>query len=954
LPGDVTVPQSPYNGLSTERTGDPTDPGGTVNNLSTAATTTVTVPGDSLAGKVYVDANNDGFDEAGEAGIGGVTITLTGFDDQGNPVNAVTTTTSTGDYAFTGLRSGTYNLAESPPESRVQGKDTVGSLGGSNELPNEFTGIIVATGAQGFGYNFGVRATAGLSISGAIDDPAPNVGEVVHYTVTLQNAGPDDASNVAVAALLPAGLDYVSAAPTTGGYDPGGGVWTVAALPGGTTASLTIAATVASPDPQTLVGTITASDQVNPSLATTVSITEVPQLADLALSATVDDATPNLGDAINETLTVTNNGPDAATGLTVSGLVLPQGLVFESTTGPGIYDATMGVWTLGTLAPDSSLNLIVTARVASSAPQSITATVSAQQYDPVAGNNEASITETPHVADLALASTLSNQAPNVSDPITDTVTLTNNGPAPATAVAVSVPVPTGLTLQSVLASQGKYDATTGLWQIGTVAPGSSVTLTLGATVTSPQPQTIKAAIAHADQFDPQPANNATSATETPQQSNLVVSTSISDPHPNLGETITIATNVVNQGPDTATHVVLKSAVPPGLILIAAAPSQGSYDAAGGVWTVGSVADGASATLKLSVRVGSPADQKVASDVATVDQYNPDPTLTRSAASETIQKADLTLTAAVSALQPKVGDTVTYAVNVGNDGPDDATHIVVSAPLPAGLRLSSAVPSQGKYDPTTGLWLLGSIAAGVDPTLTITAQVTSAVPQSVTAAVSSVDQFDPNLAGATQTLTVTPLAAAQLAPATSAPIVFTPIIGTLVTGGASASGSSSNGAPSGPTAQGGQATSTLSRTQGGGNQTGARSTRTSHAAPHPHPSHHAAPHASGHAVPVIPIIPALVTPPLPVAAAAAAVHNNAAPGATGAAVAGGLPAQDVKTRHTAIPFGSSSGPQNVNATFEPNNTGAVGTTMKVITIIQAQRIWSRGQRSHHHGSRRRFR
>jgi fimbrial isopeptide formation D2 family protein/uncharacterized repeat protein (TIGR01451 family) len=34
LPGNVTVPQSPYNGLSVERTGDPTDPGGVANDCN--------------------------------------------------------------------------------------------------------------------------------------------------------------------------------------------------------------------------------------------------------------------------------------------------------------------------------------------------------------------------------------------------------------------------------------------------------------------------------------------------------------------------------------------------------------------------------------------------------------------------------------------------------------------------------------------------------------------------------------------------------------------------------------------------------------------------------------------------------------------------------------------------------------------------------------------------------
>ncbi len=45
----------------------------------------------------------------------------------------------------------------------------------------------------------------------AVDQPAPSVGEAVAFTITVVNAGPGDATNVAVLDLLPAGVDFVSA-----------------------------------------------------------------------------------------------------------------------------------------------------------------------------------------------------------------------------------------------------------------------------------------------------------------------------------------------------------------------------------------------------------------------------------------------------------------------------------------------------------------------------------------------------------------------------------------------------------------------------------------------------------------------------------------------------------------------------------------------------------------------
>ena len=57
--------------------------------------------------------------------------------------------------------------------------------------------------------------------------------------------------------------------------------------------------------------------------------------------------------------------------------------------------------------------------------------------------------------------------------------------------------------------------------------------------------------------------------------------------------------------------------------------------------------------------------------------------------------------------PNVGDTVTFTVTLSNKGPNAATNVQVSDPLPAGLLLVSATPSQGVYDSGSGLWTVGT-------------------------------------------------------------------------------------------------------------------------------------------------------------------------------------------------------------------------------------------------------
>jgi len=94
---------------------------------------TVAVPLDvvnlSLSGKVFVDsdqsAGNGGIPQAGEAGIAGVSIRLTGTDAYGQPVNLTTTTSANGDYRFDNLAPSDatgYTVLEVQPAGYANGR----------------------------------------------------------------------------------------------------------------------------------------------------------------------------------------------------------------------------------------------------------------------------------------------------------------------------------------------------------------------------------------------------------------------------------------------------------------------------------------------------------------------------------------------------------------------------------------------------------------------------------------------------------------------------------------------------------------------------------------------------------------------------------------------------------------------------------------------------------------
>ena len=84
-------------------------------------------------------------------------------------------------------------------------------------------------------------------------------------------------------------------------------------------------------------------------------------------------------------------------------------------------------------------------------------------------------------------------------------------------------------------------------------------------------------------------------------------------------------------------------------------------------------------------------------------------------------ADLSLTKTVDNSTPDVDDTVVFTLTVSNLGPATATGVVLTDILPTGFTYVSD-SSGGAYNPVTGLWSPGSIAAGGSLTLNITATV----------------------------------------------------------------------------------------------------------------------------------------------------------------------------------------------------------------------------------------
>jgi LPXTG-site transpeptidase (sortase) family protein len=164
-------------------------------------------------------------------------------------------------------------------------------------------------------------------------------------------------------------------------------------------------------------------------------------------------------------------------------------------------------------------------------------------------------------------------------------------------------LPAGLTLVTATPSAGTtYNAGTGVWNIGGLANGAQATLTIVAKVTTTTPATNTATKTAEDQADPVAANNSASATVTGASADISVVKTASATAPSIGQNVMYTLVANNLGPSTATGVQLSDPLPAGVTFVSYTATQGTYDPVTGVWNVGTMLNGGSATLWLVVRV----------------------------------------------------------------------------------------------------------------------------------------------------------------------------------------------------------------------------------------------------------------------------------------------------------------------------------------------------------------
>ena len=401
------------------------------------------------------------------------------------------------------------------------------------------------------------------------------------------------------------------------------------------------------------------------------------------------------------TITATNNGPSAATGVIVTDTI-PGDVTFVSATG-NVTPNGSGVITfdVGNIADNgtATFQVIVTAQGTSASPTTDTAAITGGQYDPNTGNDNANVSVpiTP-VSDLQVVMNAAPAPVYVGANLVYTITASNTGPSTEPAAVVSDTIPASLTIVSAITSLPGVDpvitgqvVTANLGSLAAGATPVTVTITVTPTASAAGLVTNTASIA-GQNVDNSPPNELTASTTTTVDPSADLAVNVAASGTDLvGQSLVYTITATNNGLSPATGVVVTDTLPAlqDIKNISTTPVSGvNFAVVDNVVTAelsGDLAANASVTLVITVTptVAAVADSPLVNTASiSGSQHDPDSSNNTEQVSNTIAPAvDLIVNSfTTSPTLIQIGDSLTYTIVVTNSGPSPATVVTVTSPL----------------------------------------------------------------------------------------------------------------------------------------------------------------------------------------------------------------------------------------------------------------------------------
>ncbi|HET6505589.1 MAG TPA: isopeptide-forming domain-containing fimbrial protein [Baekduia sp.] len=608
-----------------------------------------------------------------------------------------------------------------------------------------------------------------VGASGGAKTGTAEVGQDFTWRLTVTNtSGTASASAVHVTDTLPPNWAYKAGSATIA---PGGAAleptvtahatgdaldWNVGTLAAGASKTVTL---VARPLPAaaTTPGTGTAAN-VNSAAVTAATdeagnrgnadgdygsapdtATATLHLPDLAIVKTPDHGAVNAGETSSFDVAVTNNGNATARGVDIAD-VLPEGLTYTAgdataspstgfseasvAAGPGTGQTTVH-WTVATLAAGATVTVTVPVTVGHDVADGTTLTNAAEARSdevptPVGDTGSLDVSAS---ADLSIAKTgAARYVAGTS--YTWHLRVRNLGPSDAQAATVADALPFGTTFVSADAPCAEAGGVV-TCALGTIEPGFDHTYDIEVAVDPGRtgPSLSNTATVSASTTDPVPYDNVSTWDAGGSTLADVSVTKAAAPAAILKNGQTTFTMVVhNAGPSVARSVTLTDPMPAGLTVVSASGTGCAVAADTVTCALGDLGVGADATVTV---VAKGIDNGTWTNTATVATITSQP-----AGGGDPDSADASVVVGpVADLQVAktapgtvaAGGTLTWKVSVANAGPDPATGVTLTDPLPAGTVFVAADPGCAEAAGTVTCDV-GALAVGDRAERTITATV----------------------------------------------------------------------------------------------------------------------------------------------------------------------------------------------------------------------------------------
>jgi len=484
------------------------------------------------------------------------------------------------------------------------------------------------------------------------------------------------------------------------------------AIDAASTADVRNSATVSSP-----------TDDPQPGNNTDGDTTGVDVLADLGIRKS-HSGKATAGEDFDFVLDVTNHGKSDSPGPITVTDSLPDQLTFVSAAGSGWDCSADGRLVTceradGLAAGAHAPAITVRTRVAADAgPAGLTniASVSGTAPDPDPDNNTS--TDEFDVVDRANVSITKSVDPSsvsAGREVAWTLTVHNDGPSVADSVQIGDQLPAGLSLAGIDAEAPVHchDGAPVDCRVIAMPPRTSYQITVrtlvGAGVADGATITNRATVSTATPGDDPSDNTAEATVDVTTDADLsLVKTHVGDSVV-AGEKLTFQLAVHNAGPsDAAADVVVTDTLPVGMNYLSSTGTQWACSAAepdsSGQKVTCTLADSApvlagtdAPPLALTVQVDSEVDPDaltggVLTNAASVTTPTHDPRPANNADEDQVPvhtRADLSIVKSHSG-QARIGDPLTFTLQVANSGPSAARAVKVSDVLPAGLDYLAAV------------------------------------------------------------------------------------------------------------------------------------------------------------------------------------------------------------------------------------------------------------------------